>query len=175
MKQLLSILILFGLMTSSNLLHANDCAKHGQSIKKPLKSGQYDIRFIDNQRVVFEVFREMSTYDYLYFTLYDADENIIFEAEDMMIDGIPKPIVYKVGSSIVNKTKTGSSVMSELICARYNTDKEQKAKNKENRIYNNCLLDKTPENASASIRSAAKKACKAISKDPSLFQSMKYN
>ena len=79
-------------MTSSNLLYANDCAWYEQSIKRSLKSGQYEIRFTDKQTVVFEVFREMSDYDYLYFTLFDSDKNKIFEAKDMMgWDGIPKP------------------------------------------------------------------------------------
>ena len=110
--------------------------------------------------------------------LYDKEGDEIFRFDRKSKTLLDKYVDYTwafdVPGSILEKSRTASFSQSKYECISFLSEKETKRRKKRKTIYNNCIIDKMPENPDWEIRKAVQDSCDEIADDPSVYQSWKY-
>ena len=165
-----------------------NCKEYGRSSYfEPLDNDDYSFTRTDNSKILITTSKTHSSQSILKLTAYDALNNTLGSYTNRGPTlGITKQNLFakqkfyiEVPANVYDYIKTGSVAIKKVICKETATEEElQQRKDdgeKWSRIYNNCYIDKMPDNADRDMKRSVEYICGEIADDPSFFESMKYD
>lgn len=163
-----------------------NCKEYGRTSFQPLNTEDYSFKRKDG-RILLTTSKSQSRQSIFKLTVYDAQDNKLGSYTNKGPTlGITKKSLYPdkdfyidVPADVYKKIKTGSVAIRKVICKETATEAEIQQKKDDNerwsRIYNNCYIDKMPDNADRDMKRSVEYICREIADDPSFFESMKYD